>query len=368
MNNQIRILHIVTYMGCGGLETMLMNYYRNIDRDKIQFDFLVHRKERAFYDDEIEQLGGRIYRLPKLNPFSYKYIKSLDKFFKTHTDYKIVHSHLNCLSTIPLKIAKKNNIKCTIAHSHTTNQQKNIKYVIKMISKRKITKYSDCLLACSYNAGRWMFNTDEFEVLNNAIDMKLYDYNAKNSKKVRRNLDVENKFVIGHVGRINITKNHKFIIKVFYEIKKLHKNSILLLVGDGELKKEIQNQVIRLGLQDSVKFLGIRNDIYNIMQAMDVFLFPSQYEGLGMSLIEAQASGLKCVVSDKIPIEGIISKNVDIISLEKDEVYWARKILKYADGYKRMNIEEDIIKSGFGINSNVKWLEKFYENKVKGEI
>ncbi|MDY5213351.1 glycosyltransferase, partial [Intestinibacter sp.] len=157
MSEPIRVLQVVTYMGRGGLETMLMNYYRNIDRDKVQFDFLTHRDERWDYDDEIESLGGKIYHLPKLNPFSKSYLNALDKFFKEHKEYQIVHCHQDCLSGVVLKVAKKNGVKFTIAHSHNANQDKNLKYLIKVFEKRKIPKYSDELFACGYNSGKWMF-------------------------------------------------------------------------------------------------------------------------------------------------------------------------------------------------------------------
>ena len=175
MSEPIRVLQVVTYMGRGGLETMLMNYYRNIDRDKVQFDFLTHRDERWDYDNEIESLGGKIYHLPKLNPFSKNYLNALDKFFNEHKEYQIVHCHQDCLSGVVLKVAKKNGVKFTIAHAHSASQDKNLKYLIKVLAKKNIKKYSDKMFACGGEAGKWMFETDDFEVLNNAIDtiMKL---------------------------------------------------------------------------------------------------------------------------------------------------------------------------------------------------
>ena len=186
----IRVLHIVTYMGRAGLETMLMNYYRNIDREKVQFDFLVHRDFEADYDAEILSLGGKIYRLPKLNPFSKSYRKALDSFFKEHTEYKIVHSHLDCMSSIPLKYAKKNNVPVRIAHSHNNNQDRDAKYLLKLFYRNKIKKYATDLFSCSIEAGKWMFKTDNFTVLNNAIDAAKYSYNKETAAKVRADLGV----------------------------------------------------------------------------------------------------------------------------------------------------------------------------------
>lgn len=358
MNEPIRILHIVTYMGRGGLETMIMNYYRNIDRSKVQFDFLIHRDEKADYDDEIERLGGKIYRLPKLNPFSTLYLKKLDEFFKEHKEYRIVHCHQDCLSSVPLKYAKKHGVAFTIAHAHSTSQDKNIKYMIKIIAKRNIAKYADELFACGYEAGKWMFNTNDFTVLNNAIDTELYIYNKNKSEKTKLKLGINDKLVIGHVGRFNTPKNHKFIIEIFEEIKKIKKDSVLLLVGDGSLRADIEKIAINKKIYEDIKFLGVRDDVNDIMQVMDVFLFPSLYEGLPVTMVEAQSSGLKCFISDKVPSQCIITHNVDVISLEKQPTYWADKIVN--SNYDRKNTKESIVKKGFDIKSNAKWLEDFY--------
>ena len=352
-------------MGRGGLETMLMNYYRNIDRDKVQFDFLTHRDERWDYDDEIESLGGKIYHLPKLNPFSKNYLNALDKFFNEHKEYQIVHCHQDCLSGVVLKVAKKNGVKFTIAHSHNANQDKNLKYLIKLFEKRKIPKYADKLFACGNEAGRWMFNTDNFEVLNNAIDTDLYTYNAEKASKVKKEFGIENKFVVGHVGRFNPQKNHEFLIDVFNEIQKIKEDSVLMLVGDGDLRQEIEKKVQDLGLSEKVIFTGIRSDVNDLMQGMDVFLFPSLYEGLGIVLIEAQAAGLKCIISDTIPKDGIITDDVLSLSLNQSPVIWANEVLKYK-GYKRSNNKELIEKADYDIKNNAKKLEQFYIQNTRG--
>lgn len=362
MSEPIRILHIVTYMGRGGLETMIMNYYRNIDRSKVQFDFLTHREERWDYDDEIEKLGGKIYRLPRLNPFNPNYIKALDGFFKEHKEYKIVHCHQDCLSGIPLKYAKKNGVPLTIAHSHNANQDKNIKYLVKLAAKKNICKYSDHLFACGKEAGEWMFNTSDFEILNNAIDTKKYIYNEEKSLEMKEKLGVTDKFVVGHVGRFRPQKNHSFVIDIFKEVCEKEPNSILLLVGDGPLEEEIKKKVHDLGLEDKVKFLGSRDDVNDLMQAMDVFILPSLYEGFGIVLIEAQASGLKCVISESIPTDAIISEKVKQLSLGDDISTWAKEILSSKS--ERKEGIEDIEKSKYDIKSNAKWLENFYIERL----
>lgn len=358
MGEPIRVLHVVTYMGRGGLETMIMNYYRNIDRSKVQFDFLIHRDERWDYDDEIEKLGGKIYHLPRLNPFSAKYLKSLDNFFKEHNEYGIVHCHQDCLSGIVLKYAKKNGVPFTIAHSHSSNQNKNLKYIIKLMAKKSIPKYADYLFACSKDAGQWMFNTDNFAILNNAIDTSCYIYNKEKSIQMKKRLGVEDKFIVGHVGRFRKEKNHSFIIDVFKEVSEINKDSILLLVGDGEIMEDIKNKVRSLGLEEKVIFLGARNDVNDLMQIMDVFLLPSLYEGFGMVLIEAQASDLKCIVSDKIPNDGIISNKVKKLNLNSDIKNWVDEILNIKN--TKRNVITDIEKSKYDIKPNAKYLERFY--------
>lgn len=361
----IRVLQVVTYMGRGGLETMLMNYYRNIDRDKVQFDFLTHRDERWDYDDEIESLGGKIYHLPKLNPFSKSYLNALDKFFKEHKEYQIVHCHQDCLSGVVLKVAKKNGVKFTIAHSHNANQDKNLKYLIKVFEKRKIPKYADKLFACGDEAGRWMFNTDNFEVLHNAIDTDLYTYNKEKADKVKKEFGIENKFVVGHVGRFSTQKNHEFLIDVFNEVQKVKEDSVLMLVGDGDLRPEIEQKVRDLQIENKVIFTGVRSDVNDLMQGMDVFLFPSLYEGLGIVLIEAQAAGLRCVISDTIPKDGVLTDDVTCISLAQSPVVWANEILKYQK-YKRSNNKEIIKKADYDIKNNAKTLEQFYIENARG--
>lgn len=362
MSEPIRVLQVVTYMGRGGLETMLMNYYRNIDRDKVQFDFLTHRDERWDYDDEIESLGGKIYHLPKLNPFSKSYLNALDKFFKEHKEYQIVHCHQDCLSGVVLKVAKKNGVKFTIAHAHSASQDKNLKYIIKTLAKKNIKKYSDKMFACGEEAGKWMFETDNFEVLNNAIDTDLYTYNKEKADKVKKKFDIENKFVVGHVGRFNYPKNHKFIIDVFYEGQKIKEDSVLMLVGDGDLRHEIEQKVQDLGLSDKVIFTGVRSDVNDLMQGMDVFLFPSLYEGLPVTMVEAQASGLKCIISDKVPFECKMTENVVVVKLEESPQKWAKEVIKY-EKYERKNTKEEIVKANFDIKANAKYLQEFYLNK-----
>lgn len=355
----MRVLQIVTHMERGGLETMLMNYYREIDRHKVQFDFLVHREARAAYEDEIETLGGRIYRLPRLNPFSPSYYQALQMFFQDHP-YKIVHCHLDCMSAIPLSVAKQCGVPVRIAHSHSSSQDKNIKYLLKKYYKRKIAKNATDLFACSQLAGNWMFGDCSFQIMENAIDSRRYVYDQTIRHCMRANLKLSDSMVLGHVGRFNYPKNHDFIIDVFAALHRIYPNVKLMLVGDGQGKMEIEKKVAKLGLSESVHFMGVRSDVNELLQAMDVFVFPSLYEGLPVTMVEAQAAGLPCIMSDRISKECIVTDGlVTVQKLSDSAEIWAQQILSL-QGRERRDTSAEVKAHGFDVVENAKWLEEFY--------
>lgn len=356
----IRVLHVVTHMNRGGLETMIMNYYRNIDKKKIQFDFLVHRKEKADYDAEILAMGGKIYRISKLNPLRVKYLRELDAFFEAHTEYQIIHVHQDCLSSVVLKVAKKYGVKVRIAHSHSASQDKDIKYPIKMMYRYFIPKYATHLMACSQEAGKWMFRGAKFDVVNNAIDSKIYSFNPMKRISVREKLGIQrNEFLIGHVGRFCYPKNHHFLIDIFEKVNRQVKAK-LILVGEGELRGEIEEKVKKLGLKEQVIFTGLRSDISDLMQAMDVFVFPSHYEGLPVTLIEAQAAGLPCLISDGVSIECKKTNLVKQETLSKSAEEWAKTILRLK-GIQHRNTYQEIVAANYDIKENAKKLSEIYE-------
>ena len=358
----IRILQVVTYMGRGGLESMIMNYYRHIDREKIQFDFLVHRQERAAFDDEIESLGGRIYRLPRLVPWSKSYLSALNHFFDEHPEYKIVHVHQDCLSSVILKVAAQHNAPVRVAHSHSANQDKNLKYPIKLWYKRFIPQYATNLFACGRDAGDWMFGGASYQIRNNAIDVAAYTYDPTKRQEMRRQLGLENEFTIGHVGRFNQPKNHSFLLDSFTALLKKEPNAALLLVGGGEDMPKIQAKAQTLGIEEHVRFLGIRSDVADLMQAMDVFVFPSLYEGLPVTMVEAQAAGLPCLISDKVPPECIITEGlVNILPLSANPEIWVEKILEKKN-LPRTDHRAEIATHGFDITTEAVKLQEFYIN------
>ncbi|WP_173774725.1 glycosyltransferase family 1 protein [Anaerostipes hadrus] len=359
-----RILHIVTYMGRGGLETMLMNYYRHINREKVQFDFLVHRDFEADYDSEILQLGGKIYHMSRLIPWSRKYKKELKQFFLKHPEYKIVHVHQDCLSSVALGCAKECGVPVRIAHSHNSSQDKNLKYLIKKYYMKKIPVYATDLFACSKSAGNWMFGKNKYHILYNAIDIEKYKYESKESIRLKDKLGLKNELVIGHVGRFNPQKNHTFLIDVYYECLKKNQNIKLLLIGDGDGKEAIKRKVKKLGIEDKVLFMGVRNDVEKFLQIMDIFVFPSCYEGLGIVAVEAQAAGLPCVISDTIPNDCIVTQQlVKKESLDVPLSKWVNDIFKYSKLERRDHSKEVSI-AGYDIENEAKKLERYYLRKA----
>ena len=363
----IRILHVVTYMGRGGLETMLMNYYRHIDRSKVQFDFLVHREFEADYDREILALGGKIFRLPRLVPWSCRYRRALNAFFREHPEYKIVHVHQDCLSAVILKAAKRHGVPVRIGHSHNSSQDKNLKYLVKLFYKRQIPASATALFACGKEAGDWMFGGAPYKVLNNAVDTKRYLFDPARREQARKRLGIlPDTFVVGHVGRFQPQKNHDFLLDIFAEVKKRRSDSLLLLVGDGDLRGKLEEKAARLGIGDSVIFTGVRNDVPDLMQAMDCFVFPSLYEGLPVTLVEAQAAGLPCLVSDGVPGECDITDLIGHIPLAEDAASWAEHVLSQT-GRARRDTGEEIVRAGYDIEANALWLQNYYLEQGKKE-
>ncbi len=358
----VRVLQVVTNMDRGGLETMLMNYYRHIDREKVQFDFLEHRYTHAAYDDEIEALGGRIYRLPRLVPWSKTYHNALSAFLIEHPEYKIIHVHQDCLSSVILKAAQCYGIPVRIAHSHTSNLSKNIKFPIKLWYKRSIPRYATNLFACGSKAGNWMFGDAPYRILNNAVDTAEYIYNPAKRRVVRNSLGLTDEYTIGHVGRFNPLKNHSFLLEVFAALVRREPNAVLLLVGGGADMEKTRLKAEALGLAHKVRFLGVRSDVSDLMQAMDVFVFPSLYEGLPVTIVEAQAAGLPCLISDRVPLECVITNGlVSVVPLTDSTDAWAMAILK-TNKIERIDRHAEIANHGFDIATEAVKLQEFYLN------
>jgi len=369
MSKPIRVLQVFGKLNRGGAEISIMNLYRKINRSKVQFDFIVHTEKKCAFDDEIRSLGGKIFRIPSYkgkNHFQYK--QAWHSFFKKHPEYRIIHGHVRSTASLYLRIAKKYGLK-TIAHSHNTSSGYGFKGLVKNVFQIPIRYTADYFFACSQPAGVWLFGHQtcrkkNFYVIKNAIDANKFGFNPEVRIKKRRELGVQEKLVIGHVGRFCQQKNHLFLIDIFKEIKSKKEKSILLLVGDGELRSLIEDKIFELGLNESVVFTGVRSDVPELVQAMDVLLFPSLYEGLPVTLIEAQTAGLPCIISKNIPDEVMVTKDlVSFVSLSETPERWSDLVIENAEGFSRRNRYPDIVKAGYDVNTSAKWLQEFYLEK-----
>lgn len=366
-NITIRILHVIGIMNRGGAETMIMNLYRNIDRTRVQFDFVENSDEPAAFDDEIRSLGGRIYRCPHYNGKNHwAYTKWWHEFFKSHPDeYPIVHGHLGSTAAIYLSIAKKSSAY-TIAHSHSAGIGSGLYRAFSYP-----TRYvADHFFACSRDAGISRYGKKvgndpvRCQVLNNAIDARKFVFSNETGRQVRNILNIdEDTLVIGHVGRFVDAKNHLFLIDIFQQIHQQNTNSVLLLVGDGELRSRIEVAIGQNHLENAVIMAGVQSNVWDYYQAMDIFVFPSVYEGLPVSMVEAQAAGLPCCVSANVPRETAITDLVEFIPLERSAAFWANRVLRSANEPRR-DTRSEIENAGFDVSATSMWLEEFYTKVV----
>lgn len=371
-----RILHILGSAQRGGTESVVLNYYRAIDRKKVQFDLVIDENSPCDIPKEITDLGCIVYKIPPYTNLL-KYITGIKKICK-QGNYKIVHSHMNTLSVFPLFAAWLAKVPIRIAHSHSSAgggkdfKRDLLKYMLRPFSKIFATKY----FACSKYAARWLFGNrvvdkGEVFVLNNAIAIGEFAFQQCLRDDQRKILKVGDKFVVGHVGRFSPPKNHFFLIEVFNALCKMKKNSVLLLVGGmgsaGEgIEKKLHKRINALGLQEKVYFLGTREHVGTLYQAMDVFLLPSLYEGLGIACIEAQCAGLPCIVSDRVPKEIRIQENVIFMSLDEAPEKWARAILE--NRRERKDGSRQVAVAGYDINMVAGGLEKAYLSYLKSHV
>lgn len=321
----LRVLQCVNKMDRAGLETMLMNYYRRMDRSRMQFDFLTHRPDAGQYDEEIRSLGGQVYRAPRLYPQNYAaYFRWMSDFFGQHPEYRIVHSHIDAMSYLPLLAAKKAGVPVRIAHSHSTGIDRDFKYPLKLLFRRQLKTVTTLELACGEAAGRFLFCGRPFEVVANAIDVGPCQFDPLVRQAVRTELGLrEDTLVVGHVGRFYYPKNQPFLIRSFERLHRRHPNSALLLAGEGELQQQARQTAEQLQLGNSVRFLGVRTDVPALMQAMDVFVMPSLFEGLPMVGLEAQAADLPVLFSTRVPTDVRLSDKCVFLELEQGEQAWA---------------------------------------------
>lgn len=369
----IRVLQVLGTLNLGGAESRVMDLYRNMDREQIQFDFLIHTNEKQHFQDEVEALGGRIYHLPRFKVYNYfSYRKAVKNFFREHPEIKAVHGHMTSTAGIYLPVAKKCGVPMTIAHARSAGVDQGIKGKITLFLRRNLKKRADYCFTCSALAGEAVFGKEAMEegrvrTILNAIDASEYTFDQETRDRIRKELNMENKFVIGHVGRFDFMKNHKFLLEIFEEIQKEHGESVLMLLGDGSLREEIQKLAEQKGLQDKVLFMGNRRNISDYFQAMDYFVFPSLFEGLPGTVVEAQAAGVRCLISDTITKEVAISDMVTGFSLEKTAKEWADYVLQTKE-YTRENTLHILGNAGFDVKKQVENMMQFYKTAEKKKI
>lgn len=367
----IRILHVVSIMDRGGQEALIMNLYRNLNREEIQFDILCTLHEKGDFDDEILKLGGRIYHLPS-NSIKVRHLSNIEtvflyaSFFKQHPEFKIVHIHnYHAYSTLIEVIgAKIANVQNVIVHSHNTSAPH---AVIHKLARPILNCFKFIRFACSEDAARWMFGNhfENVTLLKNGINPNLFLYNSTDRNLLRKQLNLFNKRVILHIGRFDYQKNHKYLLCLFEQIHLVDSSTHLLLVGRGELEVYAKKWVLDHNLEESVSFLGIREDIPALFNASDLFLFPSLFEGLSVALVEAQASGINVLTTTNLAKETIFSDNLYQLSLELSVDIWVKKSLELMQNYNHEDKSRAVIDAGFDIRTLSKDLARIYISLIK---
>lgn len=359
----IRVLQCVNNMHRAGLETILMNYYRNMDRSKIQFDFLTHRPETSDYDEEILSLGGRIYHAPRLYPWNYpSYFAYMKRFFREHPEYKIVHSHIDAMSYLPLLTAKRAGVPIRIAHSHNTDIDRDYKYILKQYFRYRLPSAANYFCSCGAEAGRFLFQREDARWIPNAIEPERFLFAPQVREIKRGELGLGDAFALGHIGRFSDQKNHTFLLELFAAVLEREPGAVLLLAGTGETEPRIRNQAAEMGLEENVRFLGKRADVNELYQAMDVFVMPSLFEGVPVVGIEAQFAGLPCVFSDKVPPEVAFTDLCRFVELEKPASFWAEQVLA---ARQQERSAEPVSGSAYDAARASRDLEEYYQRLIQ---
>jgi glycosyltransferase involved in cell wall biosynthesis len=363
----IRVLHVISSLqGSGGVQHLLLNYYRHMDSREVHFDFIVHDEKIEELEPVFISLGCKVYHVTQKQVSLRKHLFQLREIIK-NGNYNVVHCHQQPF--FALRYAKKYNVPVRIAHGHIAISNVPIITRISGIQLKILIKhYATHWFACSILAGKWLFGKRAVEknkvrIINNAIELDKYIYNTETRKEVRKSMGIEDKIVIGHVGRFTEQKNHEFLINVFNEVYKTNDNAVLLLVGDGELLEKIKALVQRLHLTNAVRFLGLRNDVPDLLQAMDAFLLPSRFEGLPVVLVETQAAALFSLVSDSVTQEINVTDYIMNMSLADSPYKWAAEILRHT-GYSRINTRQVITAAGYDVEREAGLLNSFYIDTV----
>lgn len=373
MNQEpIRVLQIVGRMDRGGIETMIMNLYRHVDREKVQFDFLAHYGREAAYNDEIRAMGGRIYEMPALKDEDrvyywryFAYRKALRRFFKAHPEYRVIHGHMTNTASIYLPIAKKSGITCRIAHSHSTKGKAGLLGIVTDLLQKPVYKHSTDFFACSEGAKGWLYpkkliDSGKVRILANAVDAKRFRFDPAVREKTRQELGLGSSLAVVSVARFRQEKNQIFLVEVLRELVKAGQDVVFVFAGDGPCEEQVKAKVKGYGLADHARFLGMRTDVPDILQGADVFVLPSLFEGMPVTAIEAQAAGLPCLVSQGLTEEMNVLDMVRYLPLEPTA--WAKAIAD-AGQLPRQDTYEKIVAAGYDINTTAPWLQEFYIKK-----
>lgn len=361
----IKVLYVGMGENLGGIESFIINTYRCFDKNLIKVDFIKFSDSICF-EDELLASGSKVFQLPKRGSLFFQHYFALIKFFRRHKEYDIVHYHLNTASCIAaLVVAKFYGFK-TIAHSHNEYKgDSKISTFLNWLNKYILPFITDEYLACSKPAGISMFNSKDFEVINNGIDVKKYSFKSGVRDKYRKMLNIKDEIVVGHIGAFKYQKNHDFIVSIFQSLSELNSNVKLVLVGDGNLRSDIEDKVKELKLEDKLIFTGVRYDVPELMSAMDIFLLPSFYEGAPVVLVEAQSSGLPCLTTDSIPQDAFLTPLINVESLNSFSSVWAEKIITILEKkYIREDYESLMKDSGYDTMGTANHLSIIY-NELK---
>lgn len=367
----IRILHVIGAMDRGGAETMIMNLYRAIDRTIVQFDFMVHEERTCDYDAEIEALGGRIYRAPRftgLNGIAYK--REFRRFFGEHGEHPIVHGHIGSSAALYLSEAKRAG-RYTVAHSHAQNFPVDPAQLAFRAISYPTRFIADYFMACSLEAGKDRFGQavvagDRFKVLKNGLDLNLYSCDEATHVVAKNALGLTGSPAIGHIGRLVPEKNHAFLLDVFDLVRREVSDVRLICAGRGPLEATLKQRVEELGLGDAVTFLGVREDVPELLKAFDVFILPSVKEGLSIAAIEAQAAGLPTLLSTGVPQGAVLTDTAERIALADGPRVWAERCVRELRNLpERHDRTAEIRNSGFDIIDSAQWLTDFYGSSAR---
>lgn len=386
MGEAVRVLHVLGNTNLGGAESRIMDLYRHTDRNRVQFDFLVHSNEKGFYEKEIRELGGRVFRVPRFRIYNYfSYRRALKEFFRAHHEFVLVQGHMTSTAAIYLPIAKKAGVKKTAAHARSAGVDKGLKGTMTRLLRRNLADKADYLFTCSELAGISVYGEKAVRegktiFIPNAIDCAGFTFDPEKRKKMREELGLTDAIIIGHVGRFHYAKNHEYLLRVFAELCRMSAGAggstaetgadqkyHLILLGEGPLMEDTRKLAEELGVADRVHFLGNHKNIADYYQVMDYFVYPSRYEGMPGTIVEAQASGLPCLMSDTICREVIATELVETMSIEIEPKVWAEVLQRRMDALvpKQVNREKYAAKmaaAGFDVQAQAERMMRFYES------